>query len=239
MPATPRKSTLTDAIARLRAIALSTKEGALVGGEETLIGRMGVSRATVRQAARLLEREGLLRVRRGINGGYFAARPNLHTIEAAVSSYLELVQTGHEDSTIIASILWVEALRRAARTRSAAARALAQEHAARVEALPTDAAFDDVLAVEQEFRTAVFNLITGRYIELIFLINTAFARRHFPHPPSDMNATRAHRDFVRAWKKAKGMEFESIMDGDPDLAIMAARHSRNLWHKRLWSHETP
>jgi hypothetical protein len=54
-----------------------------------------------------------------------------------------------------------------------------------------------------------------------------------------MNATRTHREFVRAWKKAKAMEFESIMDGDPDLAIMAARHSRNLWHKRLWSHESP
>ena len=75
-----------------------------MGSEETLIAKLGVSRATVRQAARLLEREGFPRVRRGINGGYFAARPDVRTIEKAVSSYLEMVHTKPEDITVIASV---------------------------------------------------------------------------------------------------------------------------------------
>jgi len=50
---------------------LAAKEGALIGSEESLIADLGVSRSTLRQAARLLEREGLLRVKRGINGGYY------------------------------------------------------------------------------------------------------------------------------------------------------------------------
>lgn len=90
---TKPKSALDEAASRLRSIALTAKEGGLVGSEETLIAKLGVSRATVRQAARLLEREGFLRVRRGINGGYFAARPDVRTIEKAVSSYLEMVHT--------------------------------------------------------------------------------------------------------------------------------------------------
>jgi GntR family transcriptional repressor for pyruvate dehydrogenase complex len=111
---TPKvNSTIDAAASQLRSIVLSADEGALLGSEETLISRLGVSRATVRQVARLLEREGLLRVRRGINGGYFAARPDLQTIETTVSAYLEMLHTEPEDVTSIASALWVEVLRRA------------------------------------------------------------------------------------------------------------------------------
>jgi hypothetical protein len=44
---------------------------------------------------------------------------------------------------------------------------------------------------------------------------------------------------VRAWRSAKLLELESIADGDPELAMMAARHGRNLWHRRIWNHDTP
>jgi GntR family transcriptional regulator, transcriptional repressor for pyruvate dehydrogenase complex len=119
------KSALEGAASRLRSIALAAKEGVLVGSEETLIAKSGVSRATVRQAARLLEREGFLRVRRGINGGYFAARPDVRTIEKTVSAYLEMVHTKPEDITVIASVLWVEELRRAAQMKTPEAAMLA------------------------------------------------------------------------------------------------------------------
>jgi GntR family transcriptional regulator, transcriptional repressor for pyruvate dehydrogenase complex len=228
-------STIDAAAAKLRSIVLTTSEGAMLGSEETLIARLGVSRATVRQVARLLEREGLLRVRRGINGGYFAAQPDLHTIEAAVSGYLEVVHTEPEDVTMIASVLWVEVLRRAAHIRSPASRALAEKFSEKVLAVRLDAPFSDVLAVEQESRTAIFDLINSRYIELIFQINIAFAQRHFA-PSSGRDGTDAHRDFVRAWRGAKLIELASIADGDADLAVIAARHVRNLWHRRIWDH---
>src|SRR5215471_18892047 len=54
--------TLEAAIIKLREIVLATKNGALIGGEDSLVAKLGASRSTVRQAARLLEREGLLRV---------------------------------------------------------------------------------------------------------------------------------------------------------------------------------
>src|SRR5260370_9564489 len=191
------KSTLDSAAAQLRSIVLATREGTLLGSEEALIAKLGVSRATVRQVARLLEREGLLHVRRGINGGYFATRPDLHTIETAVSAYLEMLHTESEDVTVVASVLWIEVLRRAARTRTPESKALAEKYLERLRALRLDASFQDVLIIEQESRKAIFDLIHSPYIELIFQINIAFAQRRFS-PAVAKDQTEAHREFVRA-----------------------------------------
>ncbi len=194
---------------------------------------LGVSRATIRQAARLLEREGLLRVRRGINGGYFGARPDIGTIETAVSAYLDTLDMDAEDVTVIASVLWIEVLRKAAGLRTMAAKAMAQSFRERVMAVRPNASFHEIAELEQESRTAIFELVKARYIELIFQINIAFAQKRFP-ATSVADDTPAHREFVHAWRNAKLMELEAISDGDPELGMMAARHIRNLWHQRVW-----
>ena len=232
------KSAIDTTAAKLRSIVEATEEDAFLGSEETLIAKLGVSRATVRQAARLVEREGLLRVRRGINGGYFAARPDADTIETSVSSYLDKLHTEPEDVTVIASVLWVEVLARAARVKTQQSRDLAEKYLKKVRALRSDASWEDVFRIEQESRKAVFDLIDSSYVELIFQINTTFARKHFSHPSAG-DHTEEHRAFVRAWRQAKLLEFESIVDGDPELAMLAARHARNVWHRRIWNHDKP
>ena len=196
------------------------------------------SRATVRQVARLLEREGMLRVRRGINGGYFAARPDLSTIETTVSAYLDMIHTEAEDVTAIASVLWVEVLRRAAHVRTKEAKALAEKYLEKAKAVRDKASFEDIRHIELESRKAIFDLVRSPYIELIFQINTAFAQRRFK-PQSERDDTDAHREFVHAWRNAKVLELESIASGDPELATMAARHARNIWHRRVWNHDPP
>ncbi|CAN7410868.1 GntR family transcriptional regulator [Phenylobacterium sp. LjRoot219] len=211
---------------------MSVDAGALLGGEEALVAKLGVSRATVRQAARLLEREGLLRVRRGINGGYFASRPDIGTIETAVSAYLDTLDMDAEDVTVVASVLWVEVLRKAANVRTEAARTMAQDYRERVLALRPDAPFKLILELEQASRAAIFDLVKARYIELIFQINMAFAQQRMP--PTSSADTEAHHQFVQAWRDAKLMELAAIADGDPEMGMLAARHIRNLWHQRIW-----
>jgi DNA-binding FadR family transcriptional regulator len=227
-------SPIDAAAAKLRTIALDAADGALIGSEESLVARLGVSRATVRQVARLLEREGLLRVRRGINGGYFAARPDETTIENAVSAYLDTLDMDPEDITTVASVLWIETMRKAASLRTEQARELARSLHVRVASITSDTAYLEIADIEKETRDAIFALIKGRYIELIFHINIAFARRQFPFTSSALEDAAAHRDFVETWRDAKLLELTAIMDGDPELAMMAARHSRNLWQKRVW-----
>jgi DNA-binding GntR family transcriptional regulator len=233
-----RISVIDQAAARLRELSGTCENGAFLGSEESLVERLGVSRATVRQVARLLEREGLLRVRRGINGGYFAARPDLDTVEAAVSGYLETLDMDAQDVTVVASVLWVEAVRKAASLGTDEARATANRLRARLSALKADAPFTRLVELEKESRSEIFALTKARYIELIFQINIAFARTRFP-PTSVWDDTEAHRRFVDAWRKAKLLELDAICDGDTELAAMAARHSRNLWHQRIWSTAEP
>lgn len=230
------KSTIDSAASRLRAIVHATEAGTLLGSEETLIAQLGVSRATVRQVARLLEREGLLRVKRGINGGYFAARPDIRTIESTVSSYLEMVDTNVKDTTAVGSALWVEVINKAAGIRTESAKALAKDLKEKLNALEANASFEEVLKLETEIRAAIFTLINSRYIELIFQINVAFAARQFPLIPADQDTTAEHREFVREWRNGKLLELDAIADGDQTLGSMAARHTRNLWHRRLWGH---
>lgn len=230
----PAKSTIDGAAARLRQIVHATEAGTLLGSEETLITQLGVSRATVRQVARLLEREGLLRVKRGINGGYFAARPDISNIESTVSAYLEMMGTDVTDTTVVGSALWVEVINRAAGVRTDAARALAKDLKIKVNALKADAVFDDVLDLETEIRAAIFDLINSRYIELIFKINFAFAARRFPVDPAERDNSDEHREFMLEWRSSKLLELDAIADGDQALGRMAARHTRNLWYRRLW-----
>lgn len=229
------KSAIETAAAGLREISRSVPEATLVGSEEELLKTLQVSRATLRQAARLLEMEGLLKVRRGIHGGYFSARPDAGTIAKAVSSFLDLGNIEHEDLTQIASVLWVEVVRKAATNLSRENKSHVVALLERVEALDEKSTFDDVLKVEEEVRSRLFQLINSRYIELIFQINTTFAEERFPTPVS-RDDKRKQRSFVRAWRSAKILELEAIRDGDRVLAVMAARHTRNVWHRRLWDH---
>ena len=218
---------------RLRALSLGAEEGTLLGSEEALIAELGVSRSTVRQVARVLEREGLLKVRRGPSGGYFAARPDAETIQSAVSAYLETLEMDREDVTAIASALWVEVVRKAAANSSDEARAKLEGFRKRIASLKPDASFTQVRKLDLESRKAIFDLTNSRYIELIFDINMAFASRTFPLPEEVETPEHAH--FVRTWRDAKVMELTAIADQDIELAAIAARYVRKVWHDRIWA----
>lgn len=103
----------------------------------------------------------------------------------------------------------------------------------RVAALRPDAPFARLIEIEQETRTEIFALTKARYIELIFQINIAFAQKRFS-PVSMADDAEGHARFVDAWRKGKLMELDAIIDGDPELGMLAARHTRNLWHQRIW-----
>jgi GntR family transcriptional regulator, transcriptional repressor for pyruvate dehydrogenase complex len=228
------KSATEAAAQSLRSIVLSVHSGELIGSEEELISRLGCSRSTVRQVARLLEREGLLKVRRGINGGYFAARPDAGTIEATVSAYLEMLDIDSFDVTVVASALWVEAMRKAANADRDNASLLADRLSAKVKSIKDDASFEKVREIELLVQSEIFDLAQSAYVRLIFDINVAYSRRRFSQPLPDNNSDE-HRDFVRAWRSAKLLELAAIAQGDVELAGMAGKHSRKIWYQRILS----
>jgi GntR family transcriptional repressor for pyruvate dehydrogenase complex len=107
----------------LREIILGSADGELLGGENELIARFGVSRPTFRQAARILQAEGLLVVRRGVNGGLFAQPPSTVSVARSVSVLLRHHGVTFRDLTDAIQALAGEMARQAAVHRSKAARA--------------------------------------------------------------------------------------------------------------------
>jgi GntR family transcriptional regulator, transcriptional repressor for pyruvate dehydrogenase complex len=120
----PAATTLRRATNRLReqVLALDT-DGAFLGSEDDLRARLGVSRPTLRQVARILEREQLLIVRRGVNGGLFSQRPSSQAVADMAAVYLRSVRTTLHDMVRMQGVLSREAVELAARNPSAEQRA--------------------------------------------------------------------------------------------------------------------
>jgi GntR family transcriptional regulator, transcriptional repressor for pyruvate dehydrogenase complex len=73
----------------LRESILTTlTDGEAIGSEDELLVRFGVSRPTFRQAVRILQAEGLVTVRRGLNGGMFARVPSVEAVARSFSLLL-------------------------------------------------------------------------------------------------------------------------------------------------------
>lgn len=64
--------------------------GEVLGNQPELMARYGVSRSTLREAVRQVERHGVARMRRGVRGGLVVQQPARDSVVLAVASYLEL-----------------------------------------------------------------------------------------------------------------------------------------------------
>lgn len=228
------RSNVGEIASRLRSLVLARSDGDFLGNEEVLERELAASKPTIRQAARMLEREGLLRVRRGNAGGYFAARPDAGFIEATVASYLEVLHARPQDLTRVASALWVETARQAAATKGSETDALVRKFRRAIARMSDKASFSDVQRIEQDLRDAVFVLVDSPYVELIFNINANFARRKFEESPAASDDTERHRTFVTKWRNSAKMLIAAIEDGDSEIAAIGARRGRQLFHSRLW-----
>jgi GntR family transcriptional repressor for pyruvate dehydrogenase complex len=94
-----RSSSVAVATAKaLRDEILRRADGDLfLGSEDQLLLRLGVSRPTFRQAARLLEYEELLIIRRGVGGGFFGRKPSAEVVARMAGIYLLAQGTSFAD----------------------------------------------------------------------------------------------------------------------------------------------
>ena len=77
-------------VRRLIDLSLGSVEGAHLGSQNDLLTQFGVSRPTLRQAAKVVESGRLITVRRGVNGGVFASRPVAADAVQAPALFLRL-----------------------------------------------------------------------------------------------------------------------------------------------------
>jgi DNA-binding FadR family transcriptional regulator len=85
----PRLAALVAAELRRRILSGELADGALLPKQARLLAEHGVSPPTLREALRILESEGLVRVRRGKRGGAVVYRPTSATAAYAIAKVLE------------------------------------------------------------------------------------------------------------------------------------------------------
>jgi DNA-binding FadR family transcriptional regulator len=81
----------------IRSMSLAANVGAWLGGEDELVAQIGVSRPTFRQASKLVEQERLVRVKRGVGGGFFADRPDSAVVTHMTAIYLHTRHASLQD----------------------------------------------------------------------------------------------------------------------------------------------
>lgn len=74
----------------LVALSRNATAGTYLGAEDELLQRLGVSRPTLRQAAKIVESDKMIAVRRGSKGGIYATRPEAADVIRAPAHYLRL-----------------------------------------------------------------------------------------------------------------------------------------------------
>jgi len=97
-------------------------DGEHLGSAEELAERFEVSVPTVRQALRVLQAEGLVWVRRGNSGGYFASTPSVRLVSRSASALLQRQGTEFRDLLGCAQLIGPEIAALAAASPDAAQR---------------------------------------------------------------------------------------------------------------------
>jgi GntR family transcriptional regulator, transcriptional repressor for pyruvate dehydrogenase complex len=79
--------------------------GERLGGEPDLMKSFRASRATVREALRILEADGYVTVRRGPGGGVFVQRPARGDLAGALGAHLDLAGASPAEAAAAAALV--------------------------------------------------------------------------------------------------------------------------------------
>jgi DNA-binding FadR family transcriptional regulator len=207
------------AVARtLREQILSLREdGVFLGSEEELLVRLGTSRPTLRQAARLLEHENLLAVRRGAAGGFFSRLPTAGAVSHVASVYLRSRRTSLGDLNRAAAVVVPEIARLAAQNPSASERASLLEFADapshRAQAGSPAFLRDVVQGFGRRLVALIDNPPLALFYEMLLdLAVSPFPTRVLDDPARARRVLRFHHELGEAVKRGDGVAAAAVTE---------------------------
>lgn len=190
----------------------------LLGSEDDMIRMLGVSRPTLRQAARMLEQEQLLVVRRGIGGGLFGRRPTGEAVSHTASVYLRSQGATYNDLISTQTILGVESARLAALNGSQSdRRALRDYYKERVRDREHLSA-EEFIRVSVDFQRRVAELSGNPALQLFVNVLMDLSQGSAPVQRVYSDAVRQQQTFTRH----EGIA-DAIASGDAKLAAERMR----------------
>jgi GntR family transcriptional regulator, transcriptional repressor for pyruvate dehydrogenase complex len=211
-------------IKALRKQILARGEGENLGSEGELLQRLKVGRSTLRQAARLLEQEQLLDVRRGVRGGYFTRRPDETAVAQAAALYLSLRRASLKHMLEVTGVLNEMASRLAAASQDEAQREVLRATLDQLRASarsPMDVR--EFLARGDSLRRAVAKLAGNPFLELFLGIAYLFGGQAANEP-----IFTGRPDRMAEMEPLQLRMAESVLKGEPEVAAALRHHASQL-----------
>ena len=204
-----REGLVTAAVAKLREMIVAQPPEAQIGSLPELAKALGVGIVTVQQAARVLEDEGFLKVRRGPGGGYYGTRPDAEGLSQAISGFLALHQSAHPEAIDIITLLDCELMAAAARTTDENLRNELRELVKSV---------DDQETARQrgEFDQSMLDILYLMVDRPLMELLSRMAVHHYAEYPR--GPVYGGAEGKERWKRERRAIIAAILDGDPERA---------------------
>ncbi|WP_216898449.1 FadR/GntR family transcriptional regulator [Nocardia alni] len=199
--------------------------GTVLGSENELVSRYGISRAVLREAVRLLEYHSVARMRRGPGGGLVVAEPEPQASIDAMALLLEYQGVTADDFQIVRGAIELGIVTRVA-ARSAGDEA---ERLAAAVRWPTEGPPDEPRKADL-FHTELAAVAGNPVLSLFLSIVIELFRRHAAGHDRPLPGDRAADEV----EQAHGRILEAIRRGDVGVARHRMRHHLDAllpwWH---------
>lgn len=227
-PKVRKRRLVQETAAKLRDLILSQAPETQIGSLNEVANMLNVGIVTVQQAARILEHEGFLAVRRGPGGGYYGTRPDEDSLERSLAAYLSVHGFGYLEALDMLSFLDCEIIPAAARCKDEALFDIARALSQRVDQCDTP---EDRITLEMELRNLLFRMVARPLIELLSRVTTRQNR------PALNTLIFAGEEGVATWKSCRRRILLAILQRDEELARFEAERYRKEVLLRLRTNE--
>jgi DNA-binding FadR family transcriptional regulator len=212
------------AAASIRDMILAREPGMLIGSLPDLAAILGVGIETIRQAARLLEHEGLLNVRRGNRGGFYGARPDADALGRAVAGFLQESRSHEREAIEIMTLLDCDLVAAAALSTDETLRAKLRDHAERIDSCDTA---EQRAAFVQDMHDILFMMVDRPLTEMMARMSMQHYATRSGYPIYEGEEGTAR------WKQERHAILQAILRRDPDLARFEAQRRRDYVLQRV------
>lgn len=196
----------------------------MLGSLSEIAKILKVGTVTVQQAARVLEHEGLLAVRRGPGGGYFGKRPDALALERALATYLRARHADNYEALEMMTLLDCELMPAAALCGDAQRLNELRELKSRVDLC---ASGEERMSFEDDLHAILFKMVNRPLIELLAQVSMRFYRSG-PIPRIFDGV-----DGLHAWRLWRHQIIDAILANDPARARFEAERHRRLLMQRV------
>ncbi|MBV1917285.1 MAG: FCD domain-containing protein [Sphingomonadaceae bacterium] len=220
-------SAVDTAAQSLREISLAKCESDFLGSEDDLVARLGVSKPTLRQASARVAQEHLIRVRRGVGGGYFARRPGSLSVSRMAAVYLRSRNASYVELTPLMPMFYGELARLASQNRDPEMISDLRQMAERDEHFvdeQDERGYMNFLRSERDFISFLAKMADNHVLELMVAITTDFSA----HAQRNDKQMFRQLDNMAVYRKLRARFARAIANGDGDIAGLLSRRCTDL-----------